>query len=103
MERSHVRRFCFEDQDELTFEDQDWAGPHDALFQAALTDDDDDVVMEFVERLPQGVRVQVSGKVSSYSLIIRTRTTTTTTHDTQHTTPQVPNTTSRYSHHMKPS
>ena len=41
-ERSHVRRFCFEDQDELTFEDQDWAGgPHDALFKAALTDDDD--------------------------------------------------------------
>ena len=25
--------------------------PHDALFKAALTDDDDDVVMEFVERL----------------------------------------------------
>ena len=44
LERSHVRRFCFEDQDELTFEDQDWAGPHDALFKAALTDEDDDVV-----------------------------------------------------------
>ena len=24
-ERSHVRRFCFEDQDELTFEDQEWS------------------------------------------------------------------------------
>ena len=42
LERSHVRRFCFEDQDELTFEDQDWAGgPHDALFKAASSDDDD--------------------------------------------------------------
>ena len=79
LERSHVRRFCFEDQDELTFEDQDWAGPHDALFKAALTDDDDDVVMEFVERLPQGVRVQVSGKISVYTTH-HTNTHTTRTH-----------------------
>ena len=78
-ERSHVRRFCFEDQDELTFEDQDWAGPHDALFKAALTDEDDDVVMEFVERLPQGVRVQVSGKISVYTTH-HTNTHTTHTH-----------------------
>ena len=97
-ERSHVRRFCFEDQDELTFEDQDWAGPHDALFKAALTDDDDDVVMEFVERLPQGVRVQVSGKLSLLSLS-HTHTHTHTTHNNA----QVPNTTSRYSHLVKPS
>ena len=79
LERSHVRRFCFEDQDELTFEDQDWAGPHDALFKAALTDEDDDVVMEFVERLPQGVRVQVSGKISVYTTH-HTNTHTTRTH-----------------------
>ena len=99
-ERSHVRRFCFEDQDKLTFEDQDWAGPHDALFKAALTDDDD-VVMEFVERLPQGVRVQVSGKISLYSHIKRTRTTTTHTHT--HTTHRYRIRTSRYSHLVKPS
>ena len=96
LERSHVRRFCFEDQDELTFEDQDWAGPHDALFKAALTDEDDDVVMEFVERLPQGIRVQVSGKISVYT------THHTNTHNT-YTHTQVRNTTSRYLHRVKPS
>ena len=68
LERSHVRRFCFEDDDELTFRDQEWQGPHDSLFEA-VTEDDEEVVLEFVQRLPQGIRVQVSGTEYDVSIL----------------------------------
>ena len=96
LERSHVQRFSFEDQDELTFQDQDWTGPHDALFKA-VTEGDEEVVMEFVQQLPQGVRVQVSGVFFCVCFLYESN------NSNNSNNIQVRNTTSRLSHHVKPS